>query len=186
MQIIKLGGSLSQSQDLLICLQRIKQKGQGRVVLVPGGGGFADQVRLAQQYWQFNDVIAHEMAILAMQQMALVFKGLQPDFILAASVAEIKQTLRQPALPIIWSPSIHELNQAGVAASWEITSDSLAAWLATQLEADELILVKAAAVESNSLAHLSQQGVIDKAFMQFVANARFAIHILNKEHFYEL
>jgi aspartokinase-like uncharacterized kinase len=152
-------------------------------VIVPGGGAFADQVRLAQQQWQFNEVIAHEMAILAMQQMALLFKGLQPDFILASTIAEIKQ---QPqALPMIWSPTVAELNRAGIAASWEITSDSLAAWLATQLNATALILVKAAAVTSNNLVQLSQQGIIDGAFVHFVAQARFSIHILNQERFYE-
>ena len=185
MQVIKLGGSLSKSQALRDCLNRTS-KGQGRVVIVPGGGDFADTVRLAQQQWQFNDVIAHEMAILAMQQMALLFKGLQPDFRLAHSVAEIQSLSTQsPFAPMIWSPNIHELNQAGVAASWEITSDSLAAWLATQLNATELILVKAACIATNNLAQLSEQGIIDNAFVDFAARARFTIHILSKDHFYE-
>lgn len=181
MQVIKLGGSLSKSQALSDCLKRIA-KGQGGVVIVPGGGDFADQVRCAQQQWQFNDVIAHEMAILAMQQMALVFKGLQPDFVLANTVAEIKQFLAQP-VPVIWSPNINELNQAKIPARWEITSDSLAAWLATQLTATELILVKAASVPSNNLAQLSQQGIIDSAFEGFAAHANFTIHILSKDRF---
>lgn len=182
MQVIKLGGSLSKSAALSDCLNRIAQ-GPSKVVIVPGGGDFADQVRFAQQQWQFNDVIAHEMAILAMQQMALLFKGLQPNFILANTVAEIKQ--QNQSVPIIWSPNISELNQDGVAASWEITSDSLAAWLATQLGATELILVKAASVPTNNLAQLSQQGIIDDAFVRFVAHADFTIHILSKDRFYE-
>lgn len=182
MQVIKLGGSLSKSQALRDCLTQIS-KGQARVVIVPGGGDFADQVRLAQQQWQFSDKIAHEMAILAMQQMALLFKGLQPDFILANSIIEIKQ--QNQAIPIIWSPNINELNQAGIAASWEITSDSLAAWLATQLNATELILVKAASVSTNNLAQLNEQGIIDGAFAHFAAHARFNIHILSKDRFYE-
>jgi aspartokinase-like uncharacterized kinase len=153
------------------------------VVIVPGGGDFANQVRLAQQQWQFDDSIAHAMAILAMQQMALIFKGLQPNFILANTVAEIKQ--HSQSAPIIWSPNINELNQAEVAASWEISSDSLAAWLATQLGASELILVKAAQVSSNNLAQLSQQGIIDGAFERFVAHASFITHIFNKDRFYE-
>lgn len=182
MQVIKLGGSLSKSGNLLDCLNRIA-KGQGRVIIVPGGGDFADQVRFAQQQWQFDDVIAHEMAILAMQQMALVFKGLQPNFILANSIAEIKQ--QSQSIPMIWSPNIHELNRNGVAASWEITSDSLAAWLAAQLNATELILVKAASVPTNSLAQLSEQGIIDGAFVRFAEHASFTIHILSKDRFYE-
>lgn len=183
MQVIKLGGSLSKSQALRDCLEQIARNSKDKIIIVPGGGDFADQVRLAQQQWQFNDVIAHEMAILAMQQMALIFKGLQPDFILSHTVAEIKQ--QNQTMPIIWSPNINELNQAKIAASWEITSDSLAAWLATQLGAAELILVKAASIASNNLAQLSQQGIIDSAFVRFAAHASFTIHILSKDRFYE-
>jgi aspartokinase-like uncharacterized kinase len=185
MQVIKLGGSLTKSQALPEALNRIATR-QGKMVIVPGGGAFADQVRFAQQQWQFNEVIAHEMAILAMQQMALLFKGLQPTFQLAGTLVEIKQFLSgQKSAPIIWSPSIYELNQAGVAANWEITSDSLAAWLAQQLDATELILVKAAKVTSNNLAQLSEQGIIDSAFVRFVDHARFTIQILSNDCFYE-
>jgi aspartokinase-like uncharacterized kinase len=183
MQVIKLGGSLSKSKDLSDCLNRIARNSKDNIIIVPGGGDFADQVRLAQQQWRFNDVIAHEMAILAMQQMALLFKGLQPNFILKSTVAEIKQ--QNYVTPIIWSPNINELNNAGIAASWDITSDSLAAWLAAQLNATELILVKAASVSTDNLAQLSEQGMIDRAFMRFAAQADFRIHIFNKDRFYE-
>ena len=71
MIVVKLGGSLSQSDALVKCLNSVEQNYQGRaVVIVPGGGAFADQVRLTQQRWQFDDKTAHRMAILAMQQMA--------------------------------------------------------------------------------------------------------------------
>lgn len=184
--VIKLGGSLSVSQALSDALNQIAKR-RGRTVIVPGGGNFANQVRFAQQQWQFNDVIAHEMSILAMQQMALLFKGLQSDFNLASTLTEIQQYLTSSApKPIIWSPSIHELNNAGIAASWEITSDSLAAWLATQLTAKTLILVKSATVFSSNLKKLSEHGIIDAAFAGFVAHADFTVYILNKDHFHEL
>ena len=71
MIVIKLGGSLAYSKTLIDCLNKIQQRYQGRaVIIVPGGGAFADQVRRAQQHWQFDDITAHHMAILAMQQMA--------------------------------------------------------------------------------------------------------------------
>jgi aspartokinase-like uncharacterized kinase len=71
MIIVKLGGSLSRADTLIKCLNSVEQNYQGReVVIVPGGGAFADQVRLAQHHWQIDDKTAHNMAILAMQQMA--------------------------------------------------------------------------------------------------------------------
>lgn len=182
MQVIKLGGSLSHSTALKKCLAAIAGQPQNKTVIVPGGGDFANQVRLAQQRWQFNDRIAHEMAILAMQQMALLFKGLHPEFALISSLSEIKKASSQP---IIWSPTIKQLNQAQIQPSWDITSDSLAAWLAKELVADSLIVVKAAAIDSTNLAELTAQGILDKAFIEFVAHAPFSLHIVNQEHFYE-
>jgi len=182
MRVIKLGGSLSHSTSLKKCLATIAANQHTKTVIVPGGGDFANQVRLSQQRWQFNDRIAHDMAILAMQQMALLFKGLHPEFALISSITEIKKA---PSQPIIWSPSIKQLNQAGIQPSWAITSDSLAAWLAKELVAERLIVVKAAAVHTTNLAELTAQGILDKAFIGFVAHAPFSLHIVNQEHFYE-
>ena len=48
MIVIKLGGSLSQAETLVNCLDRLEQHYKNEaVVIVPGGGAFADQVRLA-------------------------------------------------------------------------------------------------------------------------------------------
>ncbi len=182
--VIKLGGSLMQSDNLRDCLETIGRRYQGRaVVIVPGGGIFADQVRLAQHHWQFDDHTAHAMALLAMQQMAWLFNGLKPDFIVAGSVAQIGGHTAQ-AKTVIWSPDIVELEQAGVAASWDITSDSLAVWLADALSATELVLVKSAGIDANlSLAELAERAIVDKAFCASVANATFPIKIINAQHF---
>jgi aspartokinase-like uncharacterized kinase len=182
MVIIKLGGSLSRSDTLVNCLNAVEKNYQGRaVVIVPGGGAFADQVRLAQQHWQFDDKTAHHMALLAMQQIALMFKGLKPDFTIAHTVATIQEQLSQQKT-VIWSPDIIELDNAGIEASWDITSDSLSAWLAKTLSATELILIKSAAIDSSlSLIQLAEQNIVDIAFCGFVAQASFKIRIINAQ-----
>ncbi|MDO9049817.1 MAG: uridylate kinase [Methylobacter sp.] len=180
MIIIKLGGSLSRSDALIKCLNTVEKNYQGRaVVIVPGGGAFADQVRLAQQHWQFDDNTAHHMALLAMQQMALMFNGLKPGFAIAHTVEAIQEQLDRQKT-VIWSPDIIELDNAGIQASWDITSDSLAAWLAKTLSATELILIKSAAIDTNlSPQQLAEQNIVDKAFYDFVAQAAFKIQIIN-------
>lgn len=183
MIIIKLGGSLSRSDALIDCLNAVEKNYQGRaVVVVPGGGGFADQVRLAQQRWQFDDTTAHQMALLSMQQMALMFKGLKPGFAIAHCSNAIQSTLNRQS-PVIWSPDITELDNAGIQASWDISSDSLAAWLAKTLSASELILVKSAAVDTGlSLHQLAEQHIIDDAFCGLAAQAAFKIQIVNAQN----
>ncbi|MDP1969508.1 MAG: uridylate kinase [Methylobacter sp.] len=184
MIIIKLGGSLSRSDTLVNCLSAVEKNYQGRaVVIVPGGGAFADQVRLAQQQWQFDDTTAHHMALLAMQQMALMFKGLKPDFSIVPSVEAIQNQLDRQKT-VIWSPDIIELDNAGIEASWDITSDSLAAWLAKTLSATELILIKSVAIDTRlSLNQLAEQHIVDKTFCEFVAKAGFKVHIVNARNY---
>jgi len=182
MRVIKLGGSLMNDvESLRQCLNTIEQKVKDRVVIVPGGGLFADQVRLAQKQWQFNDEIAHEMAILAMQQMALLFKSIKPGFLISNT-----DSIKANNKVVIWSPDIQQLNQDGIAASWDITSDSLAAWLANQIQADELILVKSAEVPENMTIHqMQKQGLVDKAFEKLTQNSSYNIVLLNKYSFNE-
>ncbi|MGZ8185679.1 MAG: amino acid kinase family protein [Methylobacter sp.] len=184
MIIIKLGGSLAESDALLNCLNTVEQKYHGRaVVIVPGGGAFAEQVRVAQQHWRFDDKTAHHMAILAMQQMALLFKGLKPGFSIAGSLVDIREQLSHQRV-VIWSPDIVQLDYAGIQATWEITSDSLSAWLARALSAHELILVKSANMDANlSLPQLAEQNIIDSAFCDFTSQAVFKIAVINAHCF---
>jgi aspartokinase-like uncharacterized kinase len=184
MIIVKLGGSLSQSDTLVKCLNKVEQNYADRaVVIVPGGGAFADQVRLAQHHWQFDDKTAHRMAILAMQQMALLMKGLKGNFSIARSVTGIRKKLHQQKI-VIWSPDIIELDNSAIQASWDITSDSLAAWLAMTLSARELILVKSAMIDENlSIQQLAKQNIVDKGFCDFVMRASFKIQVINQQDF---
>lgn len=178
MIVIKLGGSLAAAGTLANCVATIDRTHGGRAaVVVPGGGLFADQVRLAQQQWRFDEMTAHRMALLAMQQMALLFHGLMPHWTL---VERVNLLIGREHISI-WSPDPNELDQAGVPASWDVTSDSLAAWLAGQLSAEELILVKSAAIATGeSLAELAARQVVDRAFCDYAADARFKITIINQ------
>lgn len=184
MKIIKLGGSLlSDVTTLTQCLSTIKQQYNDNIVIVPGGGVFADQVRKLQKQYQFNDETAHHLAILAMQQTALILKSIQADFLIADSVAAIQRAVKSRTI-IIWSPEIAELNASAIKASWNITSDSLAAWLATQLSATELILIKSAEipVKLDDLK-MQQLGLVDQAFSVFTKHADYKITLINKQHF---
>jgi aspartokinase-like uncharacterized kinase len=178
MIVIKLGGSLEAAGTLADCLAAVERKFAGRaVVIVPGGGLFADRIRTAQQHWRFDDLTAHRMALLAMQQMALLFRGLKPHWPIAGRIDDLHGSSGMR----IWAPDPDELDRAGIPASWDITSDSLAAWLAGQLSAKELILVKSAEIEAGrSLAELAERGIVDKAFCAYAAGAHFKITLINQ------
>ena len=178
MRVLKLGGSLLSHASLTQILQLATKAGIGQVVIVPGGGVFAEQVRLTQQQWQYDDQTAHYMAILAMQQMALLLQSLCAGLVIVNNVAMIRASMQQHT--VIWSPLSSELDATGIPASWDITSDTLAAWLAVQLSIEHVMLVKSAEFSADStIAQLSASGVIDKAFARFVQQHSLRIECMS-------
>jgi aspartokinase-like uncharacterized kinase len=170
--VVKLGGSLAGSSRLVDWLDALAGCGR-RVVVVPGGGPFADAVRDAQAAMGFSDDAAHHMALLAMEQYGRALAALRPGFVVAGSLEAIGWARREGAVPI-WSPVEMTLQAADIPASWEVTSDSLAAWLAGRVGAAQLLLVKrgAFAGEPRAAADLVARGVVDPAFPRYLAASR--------------
>jgi aspartokinase-like uncharacterized kinase len=141
---------------------------------------FAEQVRVAQKNWRFGDQVAHCMALLAMQQMAYMFQGINQNLRIASTVQEIKSSLAREKV-IIWSPDIEQLDRAGIPANWDITSDSLAAWLAKEISATELFLVKSNSVSSAmSIQQMAEEGIVDQGFCDSIKDAKMTVKILNR------
>lgn len=165
--VVKLGGSLAGGGELAGWLDALAA-GAGRVVLVPGGGPFADTVRAMQRSWSFDDATAHHLALLAMEQYGLMLAGMQPALRPAASRAAIRRRLAEGSVPV-WLPVRMALRRAEIPQSWDVTSDSLAAWLAAELGADGLILVKSVAVAAGSTVEdLAKRGVVDPLLSSFL------------------
>ena len=90
--VVKLGGSYAFSPVLGDWLEMVARNA-GHVVLVPGGGPFADAVREAQPKMGFDEVAAHHMALLAMEQYGRALVSLNETLALASSVAAIGRLL---------------------------------------------------------------------------------------------
>ncbi|HML15280.1 MAG TPA: hypothetical protein VK456_18390 [Xanthobacteraceae bacterium] len=167
--VVKLGGSHASSPDLAAWLDALA-RAAGRVVIVPGGGPFADAVRAAQPAMGFDDQSAHRMALLAMEQFGCALVGLRPALRLAETAAAIRAALAAGTVPV-WAPTRMALAANDVPASWDVTSDSLAAWLAGALGAQHLLLVKSIAAPPGPVraADLSARGIVDPLFPRFLA-----------------
>ncbi|MHC1551431.1 amino acid kinase family protein [Phyllobacterium sp. K27] len=138
--IVKLGGSTAGETQMQHWIDAIANAAFP-VVIVPGGGPFADQVRISQRRLDYSDQAAHAMAILAMDQFGIAIAERHPDLRMARTVHEIKALLDRGHTPV-WLPSAMTIGAADIPCSWDITSDSLSAWLAGVLSADDMLLVK--------------------------------------------
>ena len=182
--VVKIGGSLAEDSRLVDWLERISAARQ-HIVIVPGGGVFADQVRKLQARWRFTDRTAHYMAILAMQQFGMMLADLGgSEIVLAKSAGQVKNKLKLGASPVVWLPDLMELQRDQVAENWALSADSLAVWLCSKLGAQRLILIKSADMSQYTdcpIAVLQENHIVDKAFGQMMETVHCSFSVLGKD-----
>jgi aspartokinase-like uncharacterized kinase len=168
--IVKLGGSLAHTPQFAAWLEALAAWG-GPLILVPGGGAFADCVRAAQDAMGFNDTAAHRMALNAMGQFGIALAAYSDAFTLAASRDELDSALSGGEIPV-WLPEKMVLGALDVPKCWEVTSDSLAAWLAWTYAARRLLLIKTSDLAApGSVRDLAADKIVDPLFPHFAAQS---------------
>lgn len=181
--VLKLGGSLSEDPMLPRWLAMIAQLGRGRVILVPGGGRYADEVRRAQARWGFDDVAAHNMAVLAMAQTAYHWQALEPALALLDERRMLVPTL-ESGRAALWAPLELRRDAPDARTHWQATADTLAFDLALAVEATHLLLVKSCAVSADeSLVDLAERGVIDHPLPALVAGSDLEVSVVGRDAF---
>lgn len=174
--VVKVGGSLAETGRMpsvlaLIAAARVP------VVVVPGGGPFADSIRALQPTMKFDEALAHRLAMLAMQQMGELIVAQNERFVVAQSLVEISDAVRDGKVPV-WAPLRMIAGDAAVPAAWSATSDSLAGRLAELLGAP-LVLLKSVDVEpGTTLEDLALRGVVDPILPSIVARGGLSWSIL--------
>jgi 5-(aminomethyl)-3-furanmethanol phosphate kinase len=177
--VVKIGGSLARDDSLkALCTALGELSTRHSLLIVPGGGEFADTVRDADRRFGLADATAHRMAILGMEQYGLLLRDLLPE---AARNAVV-----MPA----------GLALDGLPESWEVTSDSIAAWVAGRFGAGRLVLVKqidglfargalVAHLTVAELAALRPEGV-DPYLPVMLERARYETWVIGAERVVEL
>ena len=105
------------------------------MLVVPGGGPFADAVRAVDAQVGLADDVAHALALRAMDRLGVLLAPLLPD-------AEVLTGLVAPGgLAIVLAASAFA-GRPEVPESWAVTSDSLAVLAAAAIGAEEAVLLK--------------------------------------------
>ena len=141
--VIKVGGALLGIDDALsrtlsaLELLAIERE----ILIVPGGGPFADAVRAVDDVHPLTDDDAHWMAILGMDQFAILLVSKLRSAELVHRRGEIARAHARHRIPVL-APYRWLREADPLPHSWDITSDSIAAWLASEVGARQLILIK--------------------------------------------
>ena len=141
--VIKVGGSLLSLDDALprtiAALELLA--GTRSILVVPGGGPFTEAVRAASEQHSLDDDEAHWMAILGMEQFALLLAARIRNAELVHRPGEIARARTREKVPVL-APYRWLREADPLPHSWDVTSDSIAAWVASRVSARTLILVK--------------------------------------------
>ncbi len=168
--VVKVGGSLYDLPDLgprlLAFLDALASR---PVLLVPGGGPVADAVRAFDHVHGLGEEAAHWLALQALAVNA----GLLAALLTARKPRVTGQLadgrLRQPGEVIVLDPyqfaRADEGRPGALPHHWDVTSDSVAARVASVSLAAELILLKSVDVpDALDLAEAARRGLVDAYF----------------------
>lgn len=143
--VVKVGGGLTAAPGALdaVAAGLAAAGRRHRLLVVPGGGPFADAVREFDRRERLSADAAHWMAILAMDQYAHALAERIPGATLVAEPGAIAGALGETGVVVLapyrWLRSADVLPH-----TWGATSDSAAAFIAGALDAGRLVLIKPA------------------------------------------
>ncbi len=140
--VVKIGGSLSLYPEKLraLCLKISEISKEQKLIVVPGGGEFADVVRRLDKNFHLSSSTSHRMAILGMDQYGMLLSDLIPGSIMINKLEEIEYYFDLNKLPI-FLPSQLLLREDPLENSWDLTSDSIAVYIADRLQVTKVLLV---------------------------------------------
>ena len=175
--VLKIGGSLiAVSKDLISYLI----EAQVDALVVPGGGPFAETVRRYTAH--LDETAAHWMAVLAMNQYGFYLAA--PELAVIEDISTIKRGIS------ILLPFKMLYENDPLPHSWIVTSDSIAGWVAHQLNAN---LVIATDVDGIVLANklvsrieaqkLREETCVDAFLPQLLDMHNLDCTIVNGQHF---
>ncbi len=166
--VVKIGGSLFDCVELTERLSHLLKHLREPVLLVAGGGGFADEVRRLDEIHQWPAAFSHQLAIQAMSLGATIL-GAQLQLPVFTTDADL-QCMDSPATSAVVDVARLQVIEE-LSSGWETTSDSIAAHLATRFSGGRLLLVKSTELNDSDCSpiQLSTLELVDQAFPQFAA-----------------
>ena len=181
LRVVKLGGSLLGYDQLREQLSAwLHLQPTMTTVLIVGGGPLVDAIRRLDAVHGLGDAAAHWAAIDALGVTARVVAELFPEFALVDELADIES--RQDHTMIVNLSQVLKDNGAECELpwSWDVTSDSIAAWVAQATRSDELVLLKSDLLRAgHDLEKLAAEGYVDAYFPRAASDLECKLRLVN-------
>ena len=142
--IFKIGGSILEdfenvnstiSQLTYLYEKDVIQK----IIIIPGGGSFANFIRKIYDDLQFTDELAHWMSIISMNYNGIELGKKFPKLEVVEDYEKLKETSK---IFSIFLPYQFIKENDNLPHNWQVTSDSIALFMAKKLGLKECFLIK--------------------------------------------
>ena len=174
--VARIGDGLAATPHLKVWLDALAAW-PGALVIAPGAGPFGVSARGAVQAMELNAVVAQRIALMAMDQYAVALAAVRPSPVIADADDVLRAAIAARRIAI-WAPARMAAAATDIPATSEISSDSLACWLAGKLGAAHLLLIEEADPPTPvSTAWLAKRAMVDARFPDFAALAGCPIWI---------
>ncbi|MFX1363562.1 MAG: hypothetical protein ACFFCE_11130 [Promethearchaeota archaeon] len=142
--LFKIGGKiLGEFENLKSTISQLKslfeEKIIQKIIIIPGGGTFANFIRKVYTELKFTEEIAHFMGIISMNYNGLELSRNFPDIEVIENFSKLKKISNTIS---IFLPYEYFKEHDNLPHSWDVTSDSIAIHLAKELELSECYLIK--------------------------------------------
>ncbi len=167
MWILKIGGSWITSNHLNELIDLLKKKTlTDNLIIVVGGGCFADSVRWAFRKKKMSMRTANYLALKSTEIFAYMLKEIDKDIQLIKNIKSLK---KKGSLKV-WLPSKLLKEEPSFLKNWDSTSDSVAAWLYEKLNAKGLLFIKSLKLKRKiyNLKYLQDQKIIDQNVGKYI------------------
>ncbi len=172
MIVVKLGGSLFEHPRLAQGLRAYLESLAPRdVLLVPGGGDFAERLRSLDRVHRLGEEASHWLAVQAMALSAAFVARLLdlPRFDSRIQIPDCLAFLQGD-----------DRNPDALPHAWSVTADSIAARIAVVNGAERLILLKSLDIPPETCwVEAARRGWVDEHFPTAIAGSRMAIEAVN-------
>jgi len=164
--VVKVGGSLLDWPGLAAGLAGYLGARRGdRLVLVVGGGRFADALRDLDARQGLGEARSHALALRVLDVTARALAAIAPGLVVVEEVADLPPAWASGRVPILAPRRFLDADDRSpgpLPHTWATTTDAIAARLAARLGARELALLKAAPLpEGTDLIEAARLGLVD-------------------------
>ena len=189
-RVIKVGGSLLEWPPLATSFRRwLSLEPPAANVVVVGGGRIVDILRTIDRAQRLSPEISHWLAIRAMSLTAALFSEILCEATLVHTLEELGPSSAQ-GMHVFDVERFMREDAGGddaLRCTWDVTSDSIAARVAKQIDAAELVLLKSALpAEQASREALARSGYVDQCFPQAAQELNVRCVNLRQDEFPQL